>query len=269
MKTSERISLGQARHLVRELRELRRAKAPHSILPVVMRRVGLGENYFHLDSPIGPVFIAYNNTGISAVMRARNANAFERSFRSKYARPVYRLDEPPEGLRRNLTAQLSGPGKKRMKFDLKSLSEFERAVLMKALEIPRGEVRPYSWIAREIGRPKAVRAVGTALGKNPIPLFIPCHRVVRSDGQIGNYALGKEAKRTLLTAEGIDIQELENKARAGMRFWGSDTTRIFCFPTCRQAKRISDLHLVSFPTEKEAFKAGYRPCKICRPVAAA
>jgi O-6-methylguanine DNA methyltransferase len=269
MKASERISLGQTRPLVRELRELRRAKAPHSILPVVMRRVGLGQNYFHLDSPIGPVFIAYNNTGISAVMRARNANAFERSFRSKYARPVYPLDEPPKGLRRNLTAQLSGPGKKRMKFDLKSLSEFERAVLLKALEIPRGEVRPYSWIAREIGRPKAFRAVGTALGKNPIPLFIPCHRVVRSDGRIGDYAFGKEAKQAILTAEGVDTQELERKALAGERFYGSDTTRIFCFPTCRQAGRISDLHRVSFPTEKEAFKAGYRPCKICRPVAAA
>ena len=53
---------------------------------------------------------------------------------------------------------------------------------MKALEIPRGEVRPYGWIAAEIGRPKAVRAVGTALGHNPIPLIVPCHRVVRSDG---------------------------------------------------------------------------------------
>ena len=61
---------------------------------------------------------------------------------------------------------------------------------MKALEIPRGEVRPYGWIAAEIGRPKAVRAVGTALGHNPVPLIVPCHRVVRSDGMIGQYSLG-------------------------------------------------------------------------------
>jgi O-6-methylguanine DNA methyltransferase len=77
-------------------------------------------------------------------------------------------------------------------------------VLMKALEIPRGEVRTYGWIAREIGRPKAVRAVGTALAKNPIPLFIPCHRVVRSDGSIGQYGCGGPVnKRRLLLHEGV------------------------------------------------------------------
>ena len=67
-------------------------------------------------------------------------------------------------------------------------NEFERAVLEKALEIPRGEVRPYSWIASEIGRPKAVRAVGSALAHNPVPLVMPCHRVVRADGMIGQYS---------------------------------------------------------------------------------
>ena len=75
----------------------------------------------------------------------------------------------------------------------------------KALEIPRGEVRPYGWIAAEIGRPKAVRAVGTALGHNPVPLIVPCHRVVRTDGTIGQYSLGGPGnKRTILSAEGLD-----------------------------------------------------------------
>ena len=76
------------------------------------------------------------------------------------------------------------------KVDLRGLSEFEQAVLLKAREIPRGQVRTYGWIASEIGRPLAVRAVGTALRKNPVPIFIPCHRVVRSDRQLGQYALG-------------------------------------------------------------------------------
>jgi O-6-methylguanine DNA methyltransferase len=80
--------------------------------------------------------------------------------------------------------------------------------LIKAREIPAGQVRPYGWIASEIGRPKAVRAVGTALGRNPVPLLIPCHRVVRTDGRVGDYAFGPPAKRALLAAEGLDPDAL-------------------------------------------------------------
>ena len=87
--------------------------------------------------------------------------------------------------------------------DLDTLTEFEQAVLRKTMEIPYGEVRPYSWVAREIGRPRAVRAVGTALAGNPVTFVIPCHRVVRADGHIGNYgAGGPEAKREVLGARG-------------------------------------------------------------------
>ena len=140
---------------------------------------------------------------------------------------------------------------------------------MKALEIPRGEVRPYGWIAAEIGRPKAVRAVGTALGHNPVPLIVPCHRVVRSDGMIGQYSLGgPRNKRTILAGEGADPDELEALARAGIRYFGSDTTQIYCLPTCHDARRVTDRHLVHFPSARDAAKAGYRPCKHCRPVAA-
>jgi methylated-DNA-[protein]-cysteine S-methyltransferase len=92
-------------------------------------------------------------------------------------------------------------------------------VLLKALEIPRGEIRTYGWIAAQIGHPLAVRAVGSALRKNPVPVLIPCHRVVRSDGHIGEYALGgSDAKRQILAAEGIgsdDIQRLARRWRPG------------------------------------------------------
>jgi O-6-methylguanine DNA methyltransferase len=101
-------------------------------------------------------------------------------------------------MRRHLAGNASAP----LRFDLSAVSPFGRAVLTKALEIPRGEVRPYSWIAREIGRPLAVRAVGSALARNPIPLLIPCHRVVRNDGTAGQYIFGTAAKRALLSAEG-------------------------------------------------------------------
>jgi O-6-methylguanine DNA methyltransferase len=153
-----------------------------------------------------------------------------------------------------------------LKYDLRGLSEFERAVLLKALEIPRGQVRPYAWIAREIGRPKAVRAVGTALAGNPVPLLIPCHRVLRSDGQLGLYSMGgPEIKRALLRAEGAEPDRLEALARAGVRYNGSDTTHIYCYPTCRHARVVMERHRVTFANEAAAAAAGYRPCKVCRP----
>jgi O-6-methylguanine DNA methyltransferase len=106
------------------------------------------------------------------------------------------------------------PGQLGTQFDLRSVTVFERAVLLKALEIPRGEIRTYGWIAAQIGHPLAVRAVGSALRKNPAPVLIPCHRVVRSDGHIGEYALGgSDNKRTILAAEGVGAEQIPHLAR--------------------------------------------------------
>ena len=161
-------------------------------------------------------------------------------------------------------------GRGAVRYDLRGLTPFEQSVLQTALRIPRGEVRPYNWIARRIGRPLAVRAVGTALAHNPIPFLIPCHRVVRADGVIGNYgAGGPVAKRAILGWEGVDAADLERLARRGVRFLGSDTTRIFCYPTCRHARRITAPHRVGFATPDAAQAAGYRGCKDCTPVAVA
>ena len=155
-----------------------------------------------------------------------------------------------------------------LQFDLRGLSEFERAVLMKALEIPSGEVRPYSWIAREIGHPEAVRAVGTALGKNPVPLLIPCHRVVRADGTIGNYSLGgSRVKRALLEVEGVEPDVIEGLAARGIRYLGNEKERYFCYPTCGGTRSLVLANHVPFHNEREAVAAGYRPCEACRPAA--
>jgi O-6-methylguanine DNA methyltransferase len=256
----------EARGLVIELRDLGGVTAPATLLPDVLTAVGLADAYFSLRSPLGPVYVAYNALGISAVARAEDPAAFEAAFRARLARSARPAREPDATLVRALEATLRGERKADLRFDLRGLSEFERAVLMKALEIPRGEVRPYGWIAREIGRPGAVRAVGTALGHNPVPILIPCHRVIRSDGSIGEYSLGgPEAKRRILAAEAVDAQALEQLAHAGVRFNGSDTTHIYCFPTCRHGRRVTPAHLVRFRSHAEAAAAGYRPCKVCRP----
>ena len=84
-------------------------------------------------------------------------------------------------------------------------TEFQLRVWMKVREIPYGEVRSYEWVAKNIGRRRAARAVGNALRKNPIALIIPCHRVIRKDGSIGGFGYGVEVKRRLLRVEGIEL----------------------------------------------------------------
>lgn len=84
---------------------------------------------------------------------------------------------------------------------MKALTSFQKKVYTVVKEIPCGETRSYAWVAREIGKPRAVKAVGTALKRNPFTIVVPCHRVVRSDGSPGNYALGADLKKKLLEIE--------------------------------------------------------------------
>jgi len=190
----------QNRQLLEDLRGLGQVRAPASILEAVLDEVGLGDRYASLETALGPVFVAWNRLGVSAVMKTATGDDFESRFRERFGRSPRRAPELPGAI---------GD-----RFDLRSVTEFERAVLLKAREIPRGEVRTYGWIAAQIGRPAAVRAVGTALRKNPVPVLIPCHRVVRNDGEIGDYALGgSQAKRAILAAEGLQADEIQRLAR--------------------------------------------------------
>ncbi len=81
-------------------------------------------------------------------------------------------------------------------------SDFEKKVWRAASAIPSGQVRSYKWIAENIGRPKAARAVGNALHKNPLSPMVPCHRVIKSSGEIGGFARGPAVKKRLLRDEG-------------------------------------------------------------------
>lgn len=84
-------------------------------------------------------------------------------------------------------------------------TDFQNQVWNALLQIPYGETTTYSRIAQLVGRPKAVRAVGTAIGRNPVPLIVPCHRVVASDGGLAGFAWGLDAKKYLLRQEGIGV----------------------------------------------------------------
>jgi O-6-methylguanine DNA methyltransferase len=244
--------------------------APPSLAHGALVAVGLADDYAMIESPVGPLRVAWNGRGVSAVESAPDDHVFELRFLARTGRRAERQDALPVGMARAIGRRLAGDRRARIQLDLRGSSAFEQAVWLKALEIPRGEVRPYGWVAAEIGRPKAVRAVGTALGHNPVPLIVPCHRVVRSDGTIGQYSLGGPGnKRTILAAEGLDPDELERLARAGIRFIGSDSTRIYCLPTCHSAKRITPAHRMEFRSTGASESAGYRACRECRPSAGA
>jgi O-6-methylguanine DNA methyltransferase len=270
MKRTSKKSISNALELQRALRGLAREKAPRGLLPAVLSRVGLSDRFWRLESPIGPVYVAHSKAGISMVSRASSPAAFERRFRERFGRPVSaEKSVPPAGVRA-LIRTLKGTGRGILRFDLRGLSDFERAVLHKALEIPTGEVRPYSWIAREIGHPDAVRAAGSVLAKNPVPLLIPCHRVVRSDGHLGNYSLGgSRAKRRLLEVEGADPGLLEKLADSRVRFLGNEAQKHFCYPTCGGIATLVLSNKVPFASEREALEAGYHPCADCRPLSVA
>ncbi|HEU4671682.1 MAG TPA: methylated-DNA--[protein]-cysteine S-methyltransferase [Candidatus Limnocylindrales bacterium] len=250
------------------LRDLR-VPAPPALADRTLVELGLADRFADLDSPIGPIVVAWNGRGVSFVGRADEAT-FESRFATEIGRPLSRGDTVPATLASAIRRRLAGDRRVRIPLDLRGATEFQVAVWLKALEIPRGEVRPYGWVAAEIGHPRAVRAVGSALGHNPVPLVVPCHRVVRGDGAIGQYSMGgPEVKRLVLSTEGVDLDGLVELAAGGIRYVGSDTTRIVCHPTCHHARRVQARHLVRFRSLPEAVAAGYRPCRICRPVASA
>ncbi|MFH0763687.1 MAG: MGMT family protein [Candidatus Omnitrophota bacterium] len=85
------------------------------------------------------------------------------------------------------------------------VTEFEKKVYLAVSGIPKGEVRSYKWVAKAAGRPRAARAVGNALNKNPYAPVVPCHRVVKSDGSIGGFSKGIKSKKKLLASEGVDV----------------------------------------------------------------
>ncbi len=138
--------------------------------------------------------------------------------------------------------------------DLSALPRFQRDVLETARRIPFGEARTYAWVARQIEHPRAVRAVGMALGRNPVPLIVPCHRVLRSDGALGGYLFGGRVKDRLLALE-----------RATPVLQGCTTTRIVCRVGCVHGRHMRPENRVVFASVADARSVGYRPCKVCRP----
>lgn len=138
--------------------------------------------------------------------------------------------------------------------DLGGVAAFQDRVLAEARRIPFGEVESYAALARRIGHPRAARAVGNALGANPVPVLVPCHRVIRGDGTWGHYAFGAALKTRLLALE-----------RTTPLLVGCESTRIVCRRGCAHEQRIGEHGRVVFASVADAAGVGYRPCRVCRP----
>lgn len=157
------------------------------------------DRFIAVATDAGRVYAAFSEHGVSLVQPAESADQFATIFTARTGRIARQADanEYPD-----IAEALRGGECHELKCDLEGVSPFTRRVLAAAAQIQRGETRTYQWLARQIGMPRASRAVGNALGANPLPIVIPCHRIVRGDGSLGGYAFGKQMKRRLLESEG-------------------------------------------------------------------
>lgn len=164
------------------------------------------------ETPFGSTYAALTGAGLARVSwREPEPTAFVKGLEASFAgRPVVHDRRGVAEAGRQLSEYFTG---RRTRFelplDLTSVSDFDRRVLAVVREIPSGGVLTYADVARRIGSPSAARAVGNAVGRNPVPIVVPCHRVIRSDGTLGGYSGGGVVfKRRLLALEGRDDPEL-------------------------------------------------------------
>jgi AraC family transcriptional regulator of adaptative response/methylated-DNA-[protein]-cysteine methyltransferase len=151
-------------------------------------------------TPLGTALVATTGKGVCAVKLGGEAAELERQLAEEFP-AAERLRERLHELEQRVLAFLAGEASlARVPLDIRG-TVFQRRVWEALRSIPRGETRTYSEIAKAIGAPDAVRAVGSACGANPVALFVPCHRAVRADGGLGGYAWGVARKQRLLELE--------------------------------------------------------------------
>lgn len=141
---------------------------------------------------------------------------------------------------------------------------FQKKVLAKLQAVPRGALISYQGLGAAVGSASSARAVGNALHNNPVPVYVPCHRVISSDGRIGGYGGGAGRKLQLLRSEGFALGDRAVRVPEDV-VWGHKTTRIYCRSSCRAAARAGRGRMLFFADHKAARQAGLRPCKICCP----
>jgi methylated-DNA-[protein]-cysteine S-methyltransferase len=166
----------------------------------------LDVGYDLLDSPVGSLLVAATPRGVCRISYDADPEAHAEQFARVYGARVLRAPRAVDTVRRELDEYFEG---KRQEFDLAldlaAAAEFTRDVLGELARVPFGETTTYGHLAARVGRPRAARAVGTVMNRNPLPIVLPCHRVVGSSGSLVGYAGGLERKQALLRLEGARL----------------------------------------------------------------
>lgn len=221
-------------------------------------------------SPVGDIRIGKTDKGVVLVEfvkpeeRDTPTERWQKAFSLESGGPevanlIHNLEDYLNGKRRDLGWMVD---------DALMRSDFQREVLRATAEVPYGTVVTYQGIAEVIGQPKAVRAVAQALRYNPVPIHIPCHRVIGSDGSLTGYAGNLVGiKKQILTVEGIPVVETAKGlaiAKARMYVgWRHD--HWFCRPDCATLKDQPAGDRAFIPSRIRAEEMGYQPCDECKP----
>ncbi len=217
-------------------------------------------------SPLGPLLIAVGPNGLLMVhyLRTQSASRGIAVLRLKFdpVEDAQIAEEVGDQIRRFLAGEHDALG---YRADLSLVAgDFQRRALERLAEVPLGAVVTYHALAATIGAPNGQRAVGNAMASNPIPIYVPCHRVVRSDGVIGHYGGGTQCKVDLLRAEGFAVDKsLRLPAQV---VCGHRGTQIFCKLDCPGARRADPAKMLIFACSESARHAGMRACKVCHPL---
>jgi methylated-DNA-[protein]-cysteine S-methyltransferase len=155
------------------------------------------------DTPVGRLLVAVTDQGLCEISYDADPDAEAERLARAFGSRVLRSPRPTDEARRQLDEYFAGTRREfDLAVDLRPAREFGRSVLEQLARVPYGEVTTYGMLAARAGRPRAARAVGTVMNRNPVPIVLPCHRVVGSTGALVGYGGGLERKRMLLELEG-------------------------------------------------------------------
>jgi len=227
--------------------------------------------YRVFDSPLGPVLLAHSEQGV-VLLEYLHGRHDAATSRLKRLHGIEMIEDGGESdvLYGDLRAYLDGRAQQlHWPLDLRLIkSAFQRKVLEHTANIPYGAVVSYKRLASDLGQPRAVRAVAQALRWNPVPVAIPCHRVIGASGLLTGYAGGETSrKRQLLTTEGVPLIPAHHDfaiARSAMYMLAPGDSE-YCLPSCPSPETLKSGLLTYFGSRQRAEAAGLRPCSGCRP----
>jgi methylated-DNA-[protein]-cysteine S-methyltransferase len=218
-------------------------------------------------SPLGPILLARTEHGVSLVEYLDRDDAGASRLLGGAGVETRQDGTALEAFHRELLDFLGGR-RTRLDWPLDmrlARSDFERAVLEATAAVPYGAVSSYTGIARDIGRPEAVRAVAQALRHNPVPIVVPCHRIVGLHGDLVGYAGHRTGlKQRLLAVEGVPTDHAR-VARRAMYHYDPNPDRQYCLPTCGDIARRPLGMVRLFARRELAENVGLSPCADCRP----